>query len=187
MIRILKTNCTYLLLLIVLIASCKNKYKEAAKDVIPDWIGKEIKFPASSSCAVLGDITPCKLTAPKPYKFLIYTDSTGCTSCKLRLDVWKDLIREADTAMRGKVDFMFYFYPKNQTVLHEIMKRENFKYEVHINPNDELNSLNNFSKDMEYQCFLLDKDNKVLSVGNPTFHAKIWELDKKIINGELKP
>jgi hypothetical protein len=36
-----------------------------------------------------------------------------------------------------------------------------------------------------FQCFLLDKDNKVLAVGNPAVNFKIWELYKRIINSEV--
>jgi hypothetical protein len=122
----------------------------------------------------------------KPYKMLVYTDSTGCTSCKLRLDVWKDLMKDADTSMHGNVEFLFYFYPKNKYVLRDLLKRENFKNQVYVNDHDELNQINKFPADMDYQCFLLDKDNKVLTVGNPSFNPDIWALDKKIINGKIK-
>ena len=34
---------------------------------------------------------------------------------------------------------------------------------------------------MSYQCFLLDKDNKVLLIGNLTFNPKIWDLYKQTV------
>jgi hypothetical protein len=42
--------------------------------------------------------------------------------------------------------------------------------------------LNNFPQEREYQCFLLDKQNRVVMVGNPVYNHAIWELYKKIIN-----
>lgn len=50
--------------------------------------------------------------------------------------------------------------------------------------NDELNSLNHFPSDERFQTFLLDKDNRVLAVGNPIHNPKIKELYLKIIRGE---
>jgi hypothetical protein len=44
--------------------------------------------------------------------------------------------------------------------------------------------LNNFPKEQDFRCFLLDKDNKVVMVGNPVLNPGIWELYKKIINGK---
>jgi hypothetical protein len=38
---------------------------------------------------------------------------------------------------------------------------------------------------MEYQCFLLDSNNKGLMIGNPTLNPKIWELYKQTIAGEV--
>jgi hypothetical protein len=40
------------------------------------------------------------------YKVLLYVDSVGCTSCKLRLWDWKALIAEADSAFAGKLSFL---------------------------------------------------------------------------------
>jgi hypothetical protein len=52
--------------------------------------------------------------------------------------------------------------------------------------NDELNNkLNHFPNNPTFQCFLLDKNNKVLAIGNPANNTKIWELYKKIITGEV--
>ena len=39
-----------------------------------------------------------------------------------------------------------------------------------------------FPSNPEYQCFLLDKDNKVLLVGNPALVSGIWILYKRVIN-----
>ena len=34
---------------------------------------------------------------------------------------------------------------------------------------------------MSYQCFLLDKDNKVVMIGNPTLNPAIWDLYKQTV------
>ena len=176
-----------ILLSITLLFSCGNSnHSEKPEDIINKWIGKEIKFPQIKTCAVLGKYTPCGISVPKPYRILIYTDSIGCTSCDLRIDVWKMLIKEADTVMRDKVDFVFYFNPKKNEDLSDLFKRENFKNMVYMDTNDELNKINHFPKTMEYQCFLLDGHNKILAVGNPTLNGNVWELYKKTINGNIQ-
>jgi len=43
--------------------------------------------------------------------------------------------------------------------------------------------LNRFPIQTQYQCFLLDKDNKVLMVGNPVLNYEIWKLYKEQIFG----
>lgn len=185
----IKSFCIYILFLIsVCFIGCKNtSKKEKTADIVTSWIGKKIVFPVGTQCSVLGINSPCNFDAPKPYKILLYTDSNGCTSCKLRIDEWKNLIKEADTTMTGKVDFVFYFYPKNNHVLEDLLRQENFRKQVYIDKTDELNRINDLPKSMDYQCFLLDKDDKVLLIGNPTLNQKIWKMDEEIILGKMKP
>ena len=45
-------------------------------------------------------------------------------------------------------------------------------------------SLNHFPADPTFQTFLLDKNNRVLAVGNPVHNPKVKELYLKIIRGE---
>jgi len=167
------------------LSACKNRPKsEKPAEVVNEWIGKEISFPQLSTCAVLGKYAACGIRVPRPYRVLIYTDSVGCTSCDLRIDIWKTLMKEADTFAKGKVDFLFYFNPKKDENLSELFKRENFRNLVYMDLKDELNRSNGFPKSMEYQCFLLDEHNKVLAVGNPTMNGNVWALYKKTIKGD---
>jgi hypothetical protein len=120
----------------------------------------------------------------KDYKVLLYTDSVGCTSCKLRLLDWKQLIGEADSVFAGKMGFLFFFYPKSKKELRALLSSNRMDYPVFIDESNEINRLNNFPSKIEHQCFLLDKDNKVLLVGNPTLNPRIWELYKEVVTGK---
>ena len=146
--------------------------------MVKEWTGKTIYFP---------DIAPIYLNdstqsskGEKDYKILLYVDSTGCISCKLRLYVWIANIEELDS----KVKFLLYFCPKHKESFIEYLKRENFNYPIYIDTADMLNKINKLPNNPQFQCFLLDKNNKVLAVGNPAHNFKVWELYKKMITGE---
>ncbi len=62
-----------------------------------------------------------------------------------------------------------------------IFKQNGFRYPVFIDKENKIGKLNNFPSKSEYQCFLLDKDNSVLLVGNPSYNPGIWALFKKVI------
>jgi lipocalin len=47
---------------------------------------------------------------------------------------------------------------------------------------NKLNTLNHLPFQMEYQCFLLEPNNKVALVGNPVLNPKIWILFKQYIS-----
>ena len=46
------------------------------------------------------------------YKVLVYVDSIGCTSCKLQLHKWKELIEYTDSATQGKSSVSLLFPPE---------------------------------------------------------------------------
>lgn len=175
-----------LLLIVALpsIFSCKDKKVKEAEKIVKEWTGKQILFPTSSQSVILDRDTVCPDLFEKDYKILLYVDSTGCTDCKLGLRNWQELIHEADSVAPDKLGFLFFFYPKNEKELYYIMKRDRFYYPVFIDRQNEIDRLNHFPKDPRYQCFLLDKDNKVISIGNPKQNPMIWKLYKQIITGE---
>ena len=114
---------------------------------------------------------------------MTYIDSVGCTSCKLQLPRWKQLIEEVDSLTGGSVPFLFYFHPKDMRELRYLTRRDDFEYPVCFDEKDELNQLNQFPSDMTFHTFLLDKDNKVVAMGNPVLNPKVKELYLSIVTG----
>jgi hypothetical protein len=153
---------------------------DTVEDILKNWTGKTVYFPNVNPVYV--NKTNMSHKNKNSYKILNYVDSTGCTGCKLGMDKWKLYIEEIGST----TDFLFYFHPKDEKELMALLKREHFvNYPVYIDRNDEINRLNHFPVNPMFQCFLLDKDNKVLAVGNPAANIRIWELYKRIINGEI--
>jgi len=109
-------------------------------------------------------------------------DSSGCTECRLQLIGWENCITEVDSLFANKVSFLFFFHPKDSTELEFLLKLNNFDYHVFIDKENEIMRLNNFPSQPEYQCYLLDKDYKVIAIGNPVYNSKIWDLYKQLIS-----
>ena len=80
------------LLVAICFSSCKNIQYESAVKIVKEWTGKEIKFPEGLTCTSMGSDTACVDLYSNNYKILIYVDSIGCTSCRLRLSEWKKII-----------------------------------------------------------------------------------------------
>jgi hypothetical protein len=176
-------RCLLLLILIYpVFISCESKKASETERTVNNWMYKTIKLPNITPVNVIEKyaIEP-QIDSTKEYKILLYIDSTGCTYCKLNMNIWKQYIEE----MIGKTNFFFYFHPKNEQELLVSLKRKKFNYPVYIDNEDEINTLNHFPKDPMFQCFLLDKNNNVLAVGNPAINKNIWKLYKKIITGEI--
>ena len=168
---------------IVLFTACSDSREEAVYRLVKEWTGKEIKFPERSVFTVQGKDTVDFTFHEAEYKVLVYVDSVGCTSCKLQLDRWKKVIKEMTEETGQDIPFLFFFHPKDMKELRYLTRRDSFTYPVCFDEDDELNDLNRFPSDMTFQTFLLDKDNKVVSVGNPVHNPKVKELYLKHIMG----
>lgn len=176
-------RCFYLLLVLVLFSSCKESEKDKIARLVKEWEGKEILFPARSVFTIQGKDTVDFSLADADYKVVTYVDSVGCASCKLQLPRWKQFMQEVDSTLNRPVPFAFYFHPKDMKELRYITRRDAFVYPVCFDEMDDFNQLNHFPGEMTFQTFLLDKENKVVAIGNPVHNPKVKELYLKVLTG----
>ena len=121
-------------------------------------------------------------TLPKsPHKVLVFVDSIGCTSCKLQLHRWKELIQYTDSITQGTVPFLFFFQSDDKKEIRYLLKKTiSTNLSAWINQTDWTNWI--ISRPTgDFQTFLLDKDNKVVVIGNPIHNPNIRELYLKEI------
>ena len=175
-----------IVLLAYFLVSCQESIKERSTRLIKEWEGKVIRFPVRSVFTVIGRDTVDFDFMDAKYKVVTYVDSTGCVSCKLQLNRWKQLIAKIDSVTHGNVPFLFYFHPKDIKELRYLTRRDNFIYPVCFDEKDEFNALNQFPDEMMFQTFLLDKDNRVLALGNPVLNPQIEKLYLKELTGKDK-
>lgn len=167
-----------------MLASCQESKEEAMFRLVNEWNGKEIIFPSHSTFTVQGKDTVDFSFADADYKVLTYIDSVGCASCKLQLPRWKEWVHVVDSLTGGKVPFIFYFHPKDMKELRYLTRRDGFSYPVCFDEKDELNRLNRFPTEMTFQTFLLDRDNRVVAIGNPVHNPKVKDLYLSLMTGK---
>ena len=107
-----------------------------------------------------------------------------CMSCKLGLSQWQDFAVNVDSIFPNTVHFQFVFQPYKLNEIRLLLKRERFNHSVYIDKNNKFNKLNKFPSNMNFQTFLLDRNNRVIAIGNPIYNPKVKELYLKIIKGE---
>lgn len=162
---------------VVLLAGCQsNKKVDTVTEIVNTWRGKEILFPEDMVFTLQGTDTVPYSVADKPYKILCYTDSIGCTSCKLKINEWKTFIAYLDSMLPGETGFLFIFHPRRIKDVTAELYAARFPLPVCIDPEDKINRLNSFPSDFAYQTFLLDKENKVAAIGNPVNNSAVREL-----------
>lgn len=184
-----KQTCFFLLLsgwFFFSLTGCKDKKKEEILQTVSRWQEKEIIFPQAPQKLTFTRYATDTVDYPfreAPYKVLVYVDSAGCTGCKLQLSKWKQFIRQVDSLSDGRVPFLFVIHPKNLVEIRELLRRDRFDRPVCIDTADRLNQANHFPSAFRFQTFLLDKDNRVVLIGNPVHNPVIADLYLDRIGG----
>ena len=88
---------------------------------------------------------------------------------------WKEFIREVDS-LSSRVSVLFFFHPKDKRELIYLLKRDGITTPVCFDMEDQLNALNRFPPRDDFQCFLLDENNRVVCIGNPVHNPRIKEM-----------
>lgn len=162
--------CMYCITLCIY--SCNNK--EDIKNVLLQWNNKKIKFPNMVFTKNVTDTV--NYNTDGVCKILTYNDSVGCTPCTMKFLEWQLFMNHVDSITDFSVPFIFVVLPKDIRDFCNIQKSYGFVHPVFIDIHDSVNLLNQFPKDVHLRTFLLDKDDKVIIVGNPVYNNSIREL-----------
>ena len=175
-----------LLIVIILLISCKESEQEKIGRIVNEWNGKVISFPDSMCLtSYKNDTVETKYVRERSsYTILNYVDTIGCISCRLQPPRWKDMIEELDSIYPKKVNCLMVFYPKAKRKLIKHLRHNHFDYFVYIDEKDTINRINNFSDNENFCTFLLDKNDKIVAIGNPVLRPKVRELYYTIISGK---
>lgn len=166
----------FIILTIIALSSCKDSPKDEIARLVKEWDGKEIRFPESPVFTIQGKDTVDFSFRNAEYKVVSYVDSIGCISCKLQLDRWKDFIHEVDSLTGEAVPFILCLHHPDVKEMQRVTWKDEFKYPVFIDEMGTFDALNHFPTNMMFQTFLLDKNNKIVAIGNPILNPMVKEL-----------
>lgn len=165
-------------------SSCKEKTPSEAGRIIAEWKGREIKFPSDAVFTIDGVDTIDYRFNNARYKIVAFADSSGCTSCDLKLSAWIELYRKLESSNLGDIPIVLYVHPKDPKEILYNLSEVGYHHPICIDVNNSFNKLNHLPEQSTYQSFLLDKDNKILLIGNPIHNPKLKELFISEMTGE---
>lgn len=164
--------------------SCKDRNREKIYSIVQHWEDREVLFPHNNIFSIQGRDT-VNYSIGESFKILVYVDSIGCTSCRLKLQDWKNFMSEVDSLSPSpQVQFLFFITPKSKPEISYILSFNDFTHPVCIDEQDSINLINHFPSDVLFQTFLLDKNNKVVAMGNPIYNLKVRDLYMSLISGK---
>ena len=178
-------NFIFVLGCFLFLISCQQTEKEKLEELVKNWNGKEVLFPTNLSFTLYGK-TPVDFKIPaSDYKIVTYVDSLGCSSCKLQLPKWKDFMKYADSIVGYQIPVLFFLHPANVREMRSVLKQNRFDYPVCMDTEDTFNKVNKFPSQLNFQTFLLDKNNHVIAIGNPVHNYDVRELYIHLISGGI--
>lgn len=148
-------------------------------ELVNYWLGRTITFPDSIDNILTGE--RIDLNKSK-YIILRYVDSLSCTSCKLRTEQWNNLSYSLDTIPGISYDILTIIAPKKDLSIKPTLKRHRYKHPVVIDTGNLISNTNHLPTNSIVNTFLLNKEHKVIVIGDPTVNNSIFELIKEQIN-----
>jgi hypothetical protein len=121
-------------------------------------------------------------------KMIIWADSTECSQCYIRhLDYWKGYMKLENENPDG---IQFYYIletaPEKMEEMISLIQTTQLEHVIYVDTMQLFRRNNpNIPSDVLFHSFLLDSDNKVVLVGNPTRNKGIQNLFNRILDEKL--
>lgn len=171
------------LLLLIILLSCTNRHNIQLE--LANFQSKPITIPTllqvANDSSFVGR-SDCKV------RLVVYTDSTGCTSCNLtKMYLWDSLI-EFSNKYNGGLKYHFIFSPQKRDIKQFEMsiRNRNMHYPIFLDTLGEFEKLNlHLPKNRKLHTFLLDESNHVILVGDPMQNKQIRKMFYKIVEEKL--
>jgi len=175
-----------LLIICLFITSCGSNSK--IKKDLEILQSKNITLPKNIELLVHGRDTLINDFMDSELKLVVYSDSIACGTCVInKMGLWDNLLEYAET-FDHRLKYYFIFSPKkiDDRNVRLSLRSALFDYPVILDSKGEFEKLNShLPRNRMLHTFLLDKNNKVILVGNPLANPKIEEMLKKIVEERL--
>ena len=167
--------------------SCKDNRKQVRKDL------EELPSQPIELCIEHMQVWKDGWNTDPPHghkglKLIIYSDSTVCSSCRLRnIHLWDDWVIKTE-AYRDILDICFIFSPTLKDINNFRLAMRTYApdYPVYVDSLSIFRKANpHLPHNPLFHTFLLDEDNRVVLVGNPLENERIEELFWKIVKERL--
>ncbi len=178
--------CLIIILILLYIPSCTLSKKQEIACLVREWKEKEIYYPTNIIFTLYGrDTISSYVKSGQEYTIVTYIDSLGCMSCKLQAEKWKEFILELNSISTNKIPVNIFLCPINREEVSVLLEVKKFDYPVCVDLRDSFRILNNLPENIDFRTFLLDKNSKVVAIGNPIHNPKVKELYMNIIQRKI--
>lgn len=173
-----------LIIIAFLMGSC---YNIQLKNQMQDILGAEVNLPHNLEYVNGNDSLTVDLNKLKPIKLIQYYDPTECVLCKATsLNDWLNIHGLTQENLNFGLYIIFAPSPIQYDEIKKILRFQDKKYSIYLD-RDNLYFKKNESllNNKIFHTLLLDKNNRVVLVGNPLANDKMWSLFKSTLDNML--
>lgn len=175
----MKNSEKYYILILSLILFLLEACAHPQEQYIKKWHGRTISFPEHMIFKKYAQKETDFEYQKSQYKVLVLLGGESCVSCRLHIDDWQRFICDMDS-VGADIGYIFIMSPIYQRELYTVLKSYDFSLPVCIDNDKEFRDMNNISLNASH-VFLLDKQNRVIIVGDPIVNIHIRNLYKSYL------
>lgn len=152
----------------------KYNHKNIQEVKINNWLGKVIYLPLIDSTLNISQYYP-----QNNIKLVSYINA-DCGLCIGDFDKWRPILKKIKSF--SNTEIIFYVHSSDfMELLNNIERKNPFPIDLIVDKENLFFLINNLDSNKMFHTFLLDNNNKVLLIGNPTMNSDIQELYIKTI------
>lgn len=172
-----------LIVLVITTSSCSGRI-DKEKEVLSSLLGREIVIPDGLECRIQN--TPIDYDMSEAdYKIITYIDSAGCVPCRMKLSFWNDIIDEFRSLDGIEVGFLMILNTRQLEEMTEVLVNDKFLHPVCFDSESLFENANSLPSRDSYHTFLLNADNEIVAVGNPSSNPKVKDIYRQVITSDI--
>ncbi len=171
---------------VIFLKSTDSQQSDTASDqlaqTVNSWIGRELNLPQHLGLFTTDGDSADSRFPDNRFVILRYLDKDGCTSCRMHLSRYPHILSRLSDSANCPVGFVCIINPADMREIRRLLYRDNYdRLTMWIDPADTLNAINRFPVRDDLKTFLIDRNHKVLAIGDPAVNPRVLDLYGRIL------
>lgn len=164
----------------LLIWACANDADNRYAQLVSEWQCKEILLPETMVDFMTGDTIDLSET---DFTILTFVDSAGCAGCQMKLTLWNEFLPALDSVASNANFNALLMVNANDDELTNRINRDEYTYPIINDTTGKYYRFNHLPEDDMFRTFLIDRNRRVIAIGNPILSNSVADLYRAIISG----
>ena len=164
---------------LIILFSCNNDNRNMTVDIVTRFINKELIIPDTIDMYIFDKRMKSKNMSHRNKLSIITFVNGNCGKCVEQMLLWDEYMNKYN--LKDSISLLIFVNAFDYSIFEYHTQKAEFKYPVIHDRNNCFFISNNLPEKIHFQTFLVDSNNIVQAIGNPTINSNISDLYLKII------